>query len=262
MSDLRELPYRTVGDRALLLHVSAPLQPPESPAPTAVFYHGGGWERGTWRQFQPQAARLNALGMVSVLVEYRTEGPIAATEDAVAAMSAVFEHAQDIGCDPGRVVAIGGSAGGHLALATAVLGQPDAGDRHRPAALVLFNPVTDTSGDFPAGFGRRHFENDEEARRYSPMHHVDGETPPLLIMHGTADTAVHHDNSVALVNKLRHLGADAEIVLYPGRRHGFFNPTGAANGGADDDSDSYFEITTEEMIDFIRRMVIRSRTSC
>jgi acetyl esterase len=254
---VREIPYKTVGGRTLLLHVSPPHEPSDSPTPTAVFYHGGGWERGTWRQFQPQAVRLNALGVLAVLVEYRTEGPVAATADAVAAMNAVFERSQDIGCDTGRVVAIGGSAGGQLALATAVLDLPDIDERHRPAALVLFNPVTDTSGDFPAGFGRRHFENDENARLYSPVHHVSKETPPLLIMHGTADTAVHHENSVALVDKLKHLGGQAEIVLYPGERHGFFNPTGAASREAGDDTNPYFEITTEEMMGFIRRTVIR-----
>nr|WP_246402083.1 alpha/beta hydrolase [Jiangella mangrovi] len=240
----------------MLLHVSAPLEPSDSPAPTAVFYHGGGWERGDWTQFQPQAARLSALGMVSVLVEYRTEGPVAATEDAVAAMNAVFERSQDIGCDTERIVAIGGSAGGQLALATAVLDLPDGDDRHRPVALVLFNPVTDTTGDFPAGFGRRHFENDENARRHSPVHHVRAGIPPLLIMHGTADSAVHHENSMALVDEVRGRGGLAEIVLYAGRRHGFFNSAGVGIRGAGEDANADFEITTGEMIRFLRRTVV------
>lgn len=256
---MRAIPYQTAGDRTLFLHVSPPREPIASPAPTAVFYHGGGWVRGTWRQFLPQAARLNALGMLAILVEYRTEGPMAATADAVAAMNAVFERARDLGCDPARIVAIGGSAGGHLALATAVLELPGTDDRRRPAALVLFNPVTDTSGDFPAGFGRRHFDNDETARRYSPMHHVGDKTPPLLIMHGTADTAVHHENSVTLAEESRRRGGHAEIVLYAGQRHGFFNSTGTARRGVDGDANPYFAVTTEEMIGFIRRTVIEGR---
>lgn len=242
---MREIPYQS-GGRTLLLRVSPPREPSGSPAPVGVFYHGGGWREGSWTQFRQQAARLNALGMLAVLVEYRTEGPLAATADAVAAMSAVFEGAEDIGCDPDRVVAIGGSAGGHLALATAVL--PDANPDHRPAALVLFNPVTNTSGEFPAGFGRRYFDDDEHALRYSPMHHVGAETPPALVMHGTADTAVHHENSVEFVEKVKRGGGRAEIVLYPGQRHGFFN---YGNG-------EYFDRTTREMVRFVGQEVLEA----
>lgn len=236
---MREISYKTVGDRTLSLRVSTPREPNGSPVPTAVFYHGGGWARGSWRQFQPQAAHLNALGMLAVLVEYRLEGPVAATEDAVDAMNAVFAMSRDLGCDTARVVAVGGSAGGHLALATAVLDLPNTIQDHRPAALVLLNPVTKTSGEFPVGFGRRHFDDDDHALRYSPAHHVSERTPPTLIMHGTADTAVHHENSVEFVENVNRHGGHAEIILYPDQKHGFFN-------GA------YLERTTREMARFIR----------
>ncbi|MBB4905995.1 alpha/beta hydrolase [Actinophytocola algeriensis] len=249
---MREIPYRSVGGRTLFLRVSAPAEPPRSPVPVAVFYHGGGWVKGDWTQFRPQADRLNALGMLTVLVEYRTAGPVAATEDAVAAMNAVFEVAPDLGGDPERVVAIGGSAGGHLALATAVLDLPGTNPGHRPAALVLLNPVTNTSGEFPLGFGRRYFDNDDHALRYSPLRHVGASTPPTLVMHGTADTAVHCDNSVEFVEKVRLHGGHAEIVLYPGQRHGFFNPRDDDPRAPGDGHDTYFDRTTREMIRFMR----------
>jgi acetyl esterase len=249
---MREIPYRTVGDRTLLLRVSPPREPVDSPVPTAVFYHGGGWVKGDWTQFAPQAARLNALGMLTVLVEYRTDGPVAASDDAVAAMNAVFERSGDLGCDTSNIVAIGGSAGGHLALATAVLELPNTNPDHRPSALVLLNPVTDTTGEFPHGFGRRYFDNDDHALRYSPLRHVDESTPPMLIMHGTADTAVHHENSVEFAEKVNLLDGHAQIVLYPGQRHGFFNPRNTTP----DQSDKYFEQTTLEMERFVRRTVL------
>jgi acetyl esterase len=245
---VQEIPYRTVGGRTLLLHVSPPREQTGSPVPTAVFFHGGGWTKGSWTQFLPQAARLNAMGVLAVLVEYRTEGPVVASSDAVAAMNAVFEKSPDFGCDPARVVAIGGSAGGHLALATAVLELPDTNPGHRPAALVLLNPVTNTTGDFPVGFGRRHFADDDHALRYSPVHHLSERTPPALVMHGTADTAVHHQNSVEFVEKMKRCGGQADIVLYPGQRHGFFNGDG-----------TYFDRTTREMARFIRHTVGHGR---
>ncbi|WP_162605729.1 alpha/beta hydrolase [Jiangella aurantiaca] len=253
---MREIPYRTVDGRTMLLHVSPSREPVSSPVPTAVFYHGGGWVRGTWRQFLPQASCLNELGMLAVLVEYRMEGPVAAAADAVAAMRAVVENARDIGCDVERIVAIGGSAGGHLALATAVLDLPDTDPNHRPAALVLLNPVTNTCGEFPAGFGRRHFDNDDHARRYSPVHHVGSRTPPVLVMHGTADTAVHHENSVDFARAVMSHGGYAEVILYPGQRHGFFNPRDGARRRPDDENVSYFDRTTWEMARFSRLAVI------
>jgi acetyl esterase len=252
---MREIPYKTAGSTTLILHISPPRKTDGLLVPTAVFFHGGGWTKGNWAQFQPQAARLNALGMLAVLVQYRLDGPVAATADAMAAMSEVFKRSEELGCDTERVVAIGGSAGGQLALATAVLELPVVNPRHRPAALVLFNPVTDTSGDYPAGFGRRHFHDDDHARRYSPLHHVSEATPPALIMHGTADTAVHHENSVAFAEKMKRHGVHAELVLYAGQRHGFFNPRSEAPHQPGDAGDTLFESTTREMIRFIRRSV-------
>lgn len=244
-----------------MLHVVMPSAVPDGPMPTAVFYHGGGWVKGTWRQFLPQAERLAELGMVAVLVEYRLDGPIAATRDAIDAMNAVIEGADALGVDVDRIVAIGGSAGAQLALATAVL-EP-LGVRaiaRRPAALVLFNPVTDTTAGFPAGFGRTCFDTDEQARRYSPRHHVTAGFPPALIMHGTSDDVVHHQNSVVFADEVRrHGGRPAELVLYPGRRHGFFNPSSSGLRHPAGASDADFELTTAALTRFLRRTVSARR---
>jgi acetyl esterase/lipase len=254
-----EIPYKSLGERSLVLHVLPANARSGGPVPAAVFYHGGGWFGGSWRQFLPQAERLRELGMASVLVEYRLDGPVDATGDAVDAMTAVVELAGDIGADPRRIVAIGGSAGGHLALATAVLDLPTSRSRpdRRPAALALFNPVTDTTAAFPAGFGREHFDTDEQAERYSPRHHVTADFPPVLIMHGTSDRAVHHRDSVALVDEVRRRGGGpAELVLYPGRPHGFFNPGSGGVYRTEGAGDVDFELTTRELTRFLERTVL------
>jgi acetyl esterase len=88
------------------------------------------------------------------------------------------------------------------------------------------------------------------------VHHVSEKTPPTLIMHGTADTAVHHENSVEFVARVKRRGGHAELVLYPGQRHGFFSPGDAASHRRGADPDTSFELTTREMIRFIRRTVM------
>lgn len=252
---MREIPYRTVDGRRLNLHVS-----PASggPAPPAVFFHGGGWTRGSWRQFEPQAERLAGLGMATVLVEYRLDGPVAAVEDAFDSLHALAGRADEIGADLRRLVTVGGSAGGLLALAPAVLQPPHGGAAVKPAAVVLLNPVTDTTGDFPDGFGRRLFGSTEEAARYSPRRHVSSQLPPTLIMHGTGDTAVHHANSVAFADEATRCGASVELISYPGEPHGFFNPVSTGMNRPDTDGDANFERTTRDLITFLRRAALVS----
>jgi alpha-beta hydrolase superfamily lysophospholipase len=88
------------------------------------------------------------------------------------------------------------------------------------------------------------------------MHHVGEKTPPMLIMHGTADTAVHHENSVDFARKVTSHGGHAEIILYPGQRHGFFNPRSGPMHRLGAGNDTYFDRTTQEMARFIRLTVL------
>src|SRR5690606_36825431 len=120
-----------------------------------VFFFGGAWTMGTVEQFVPQATHLAARGMVAIVADYRVFGrhgtsAFEAIADARSAIRWVRGHAQELGIDPDRIAAGGGSAGGHLAASTALLDGPDdPGDdlrvSARPSALVLFNPAVDTS---------------------------------------------------------------------------------------------------------------------
>ena len=143
-----------------------------------VFFFGGGWTSGDPNQFYPHCRLLAARGMAAFAAEYRVkrrEGvqPPACVEDAKDAVRYVRAHAAELGVDPDRIAAGGGSAGGHLAACTAMIPDPDEDGRKTPPpsptprALILFNPVLDV----PA------FRNlsqllGKEAERISPMHHV------------------------------------------------------------------------------------------
>src|SRR3989441_2994099 len=120
-----------------------------TPAPTVVFFHGGGWVAGDLETHDRQARNLAIeTGAVVVSVDYRrppeTRFP-GAFEDAFAAASDVFNRVAEFGGDSARVGVAGDSAGGNLAATTAIACR-DAGIKL--AAQLLVYPVTDAAGNF------------------------------------------------------------------------------------------------------------------
>ena len=94
---------------------------PPAPTPAIVFFFGGGWSQGTVTQFTPQAKHFAERGMVAILADYRVfrrHGTTAleAMADARSAVRWVRANASKLGVDPNRIVAAGGSSGGHIAL--------------------------------------------------------------------------------------------------------------------------------------------------
>ena len=117
--------------------------------PAIVFFFGGGWTSGTPRQFYAHCEYLAAQGMVAISAEYRVKGthgttPVESVKDGKSAIRWVRKHAEELGVDPLRIAASGGSAGGHVAACTALiegLEEEDPDICSVPDAMVLFNPV-------------------------------------------------------------------------------------------------------------------------
>ena len=158
--------YKRVDDVALSLNVFRPEA--SGPRPAIVFFFGGGWRAGSPSQFEPHARHWQARGLVTVLVDYRVASrhettPIEAVKDARSAMRFVRQNAERLGVDPRRIVASGGSAGGHLAAAAALASDVNEGTdpvsvSARPNALILFNPALDLLAFAPSDrrLRRRH----------------------------------------------------------------------------------------------------------
>ena len=121
--------------------------------PVAVFIHGGGWTGGNPSAFYSQCNYLASRGIVAISVEYRLgkkhkTTPIECVKDGKSAMRWVRKNAGEIGVDPNKIIAGGGSAGGHVAASTgtATSFEEETDDKsisYCPQALVLFNPVYD-----------------------------------------------------------------------------------------------------------------------
>jgi acetyl esterase/lipase len=192
--------------------------------PGIVFFFGGGWAHGTPEHFSTQAKYLAERGMVAICADYRVMSrhgvyPDTCVADALAALRWVHSHHAQLGIDPARIVAAGGSAGGHLAAFAAVM--CSAQDRCAPSALVLFNPVLDTTG--PERVARRFGGDLAMARRLSPNHHLRPGLPPTLVFHGTADQTVSIEQARTFAREMTQLGNSVELFEAPDQGHGFFN---------------------------------------
>ena len=224
--------YKKTDKADLKIHVH---YPPDWKAsdqrPAIVFFFGGGWNRGTVQQFEPQASYLASRGMVAARADYRVKSrqgvaPDACVEDAKSAVRWLRKNATDLGIDPNRVVSSGGSAGGHIAACTGTTPGLDAEDEDNsissaPNAMVLFNPVLKFSG-YEQLMSR--IDNDEKlGRLISPTLHVTKETPPALILFGDADRLYEHGKDY--VEATKKAGNRAELYVAEGQGHGFFNRT-------------------------------------
>lgn len=165
--------------------------------------------------------------MVGIAPDYRTKNrfgtsPLASVDDGRAAFNWVVQHAHELGIDPTRIAVGGSSAGGHVALWTAIEKAPPGSDAatsppSKPAALFLTSAVTDTSPE--TGYTPKRFGDD--ALALSPVHQLDAKMPPTLIFHAAFDELVHYGTAVALHNKLESAGNACELVTVPVGGHGF-----------------------------------------
>lgn len=220
--------YKTVGDTELSLHVFEPKTESKTPRAAIVFFFGGGWVGGSPSQFYGQSRTLADHGMVAFCAEYRVRSrnqttPKECVADGKSAIRWVRSHAEQFGIDPNRIAAGGGSAGGHVAAATATVDDFDSESDDRsvscqPNALVLFNPVFDNG---PKGYG--HDRVKEYWKQISPMHRLDSETPPTIVFLGTKDKLIPVATGEAFQEKLQALGVRCELHLYQDAPHGFFN---------------------------------------
>ncbi|MEZ6056964.1 MAG: alpha/beta hydrolase [Planctomycetaceae bacterium] len=241
--------YKEVGEVQLKLHLFMPSNwKKEERRGAVVFFFGGGWVGGSATQFYPHSAHLADLGMVAICAEYRVKSkhhttPWECVADGHDAVRWVREHAGELGVDPDRIAAGGGSAGGHVAAAVALCDDPEmTADMKEvssiPNALVLFNPVYDNG---PEGWGHAAVKDRWES--ISPMHNIRRGMPPAIVFLGTNDALIPVATAEKFREKMRAVDVRSDLHLYEGATHGFFNQN--KEGG------KYYRETVGEMDKFL-----------
>jgi len=249
--------YKTIGETKLQLHVFNPDDHKATDKkPAIVFFFGGGWMGGTPRQFYQQARAFAERGVVAMSAQYRVIGthkttPFECVKDGKSAVRWIRAHAGDLGIDPNRIIAAGGSAGGHVAACTGVIkGYEEAGEdtaiSSLPNAMILYNPVIDTT---EKGHGVDKVGQDRKTD-ISPCHHVTQGIPPTLIFHGTADKAVPFENVERFTRLMKEAGNRCELVPFEEQGHGFFNGSLFRPNNSDDS----FHATMERSTTFLTEL--------
>lgn len=223
------LTYKVINDDTLdLIFRYPPDFKPKKKYPAIIFFFGGGWNGGKVSQFQPQAEYFASRGMITVLADYRVKSrhgttPYEAVNDAKSAMRYLRRHAKKLNIHPKKIVASGGSAGGHLAAACGILpGLDEPGEEvsisAKANALVLFNPVFDNGPDG--------FQNERMGARWqeiSPAHNIKKGAPPTIVFLGTEDPLIPVAIAENFKAKMEAVGSRCDLHLYEGQKHGFFN---------------------------------------
>ena len=221
--------YKTIDGVELNLHIfNPPGHTPADSSPAIVFFFGGGWNGGTPSQFYAHCKHLADRGVVAMAAEYRVNkrngtSPVECVKDGKSALRWIRAHAAELGIDPDRIAAGGGSAGGHVAAAIAALeGFNEEGEdlsvSCMPNALVLFNPVFDNG---PDGYGYDRVE--AYWKEFSPLHNLHKGMPPTVVFFGTHDKHVPVETAVEYQKRMDELGIRCDLHLYGGQPHGFFN---------------------------------------
>lgn len=246
--------YHRAGGRDLTLDVYRP-RAADAPNPTLLYIHGGGWTNGSKEASALTFLPYLQMGWSVVNVSYRLADAAhapAAVEDCRCALRWVYRNAERFSFDVDRIVVTGNSAGGHLSLTTGMLPASAGldsqcpGDRRRiwttgttstaelkVAAIINWYGITDvfdlahrppgTSGAFTEAWLGSRSNRDDVAKRVSPMNYVHGDLPPILTIHGDADSIVPYAHAVRLHEALDRAGLPNRLLTIEGGGHGGFS---------------------------------------
>ncbi|WP_341224953.1 alpha/beta hydrolase [uncultured Arcticibacterium sp.] len=221
--------YKQIDSTSLFMDVYRPANFDASKKyPAMVFFFGGGWNGGSVKQFEPHAKYFAKRGMICFLVDYRVASrqhttPFESLKDAKSAIRFIKEQRGNLQVDTSMIVAAGGSAGGHLAAATALINDYNEDTDNLktsavPNALVLFNPVIDNG---PGGYGFERIRN--QYKNFSPLHNIQKGTPPTIIFLGSKDHLIPVETMQYYKTVMTKVNSRCDLHLYDEQGHGFFN---------------------------------------
>jgi acetyl esterase/lipase len=204
------------------------------PRPTVVVIYGGAWQAGAADQASDASRHLAHLGYTVVAIDYRhapRHRHPAQIDDVRRSLTLIADSATAWGVDTSRIVLLGRSAGGHLAMLAGFTPGPV-----RVRGVVAFYAPFDLEegyNDLPvpdpidvrsvltAYLGGTPTEIPAQYRDASPSTYVRAGLPPTLLMYAERDHLVKPEFGRAVASRLREVGVPVVHVELPGAEHGF-----------------------------------------
>jgi acetyl esterase len=211
--------YKKTQQEDMYLYILRPQVKSKKALPAIVYFTGGGWVNGDVYGQIPNAAWFRDHGIIGIEADYRVKSrhgtsPLECIQDAKSAIRYVREHAVELGIDPSKIIAAGGSAGGHLAACTFLDGGDTPGENpeisSKPNALVLHNPV------LGEGFGKEFFDTHPE---FSPILHVKKGWPPTILSNGTKDGTTPIEFAEKFTRLMKEAGNVCELIQVKNADH-------------------------------------------
>ena len=221
--------YKKVGNSGREIEIFFPKNhaPATKAVPGIIMFHGGGWGGGHRKQFRSLCHYFSTRGLVAATVTYQLATKAVANKvkgtksrkrvcitDAKSAIRWYKQNADKLGIDPRKIIAGGGSAGGHISLlATNNPGLNDPSDPKEydatVAAYLLFNPAL--------GAG------DAKDPEVDFLQHLKADFPPAIVFFGSEDNWMKK-GWVPATAKMKSLGIKStDLRIAEGMGHGFFN---------------------------------------
>ncbi len=225
--------------------------------PVVVFFYGGSWQRGDKSIYRFIGATLARAGIVAVIPNYRLYPPVLYPDflrDSARAVRWTKDNAARFGGDPVKLFLSGHSAGAYNAVSLAT-------DR-RWLAEIKLDPKSDIAGvvgiagpyDFlPLKDEQLKiiFGPEDTRPNTQPIHYVNGDEPPMLLLRPANDTVVDPGNSTRLLKRVEEKGGRAKVVTYD--RVGHLSIIGAISPLL-----SFLAPTKNDLVEFVRQRSVRS----
>lgn len=193
-------------------------------APVVVFFFGGRWQQGDKSQYKFVGQALASRGFVAVIANYRLYPKVRFPEfvkDGANAVKWAHSNAGQYGGDIGKLFVMGHSSGAHIAAMLALDNRFLAGVGGSRAWLrgmiglagpYDFMPIT--APDLRDIFGPV-----DRFPYTQPIFFVDGQNPPLFLVHGENDEVVDVANTRKLAEAVSKAGGPVETLIYPKLSH-------------------------------------------